>query len=444
MVDKINIASCQDDLEFRTKELLKELKDHLDLIKVTSNTGAYANNSDKRKNILNSVKSALYNSVAASSAHGFPNIINSKRRSNQIMWALFFLLYACLCSWFIFNSVQGYLNYDVVSKIKIKRENKLEFPTIYFCTDLKQKLFVLDATFDGLSIVSTLKGINELGQNCYIFNAVNNSSLKTLFHQDEIGRTAGLQVNFYLEKVGTSHVKIFIGEKRVLPEYRGINKIVIEQGKSSDISLSKLVSINMPEPYNSCLNNLDSESSFDSKLYRLTLNNNHTYRQANCYDICAFMYVSNVCNCTAGKVFENANHTKDCLDGSDVTAEKCKNRVLKRLNLTKECNHFCPLECSSVFYKFNSQTLDFRSDLDLVTRFREVLTLNGDTGIANLSHSDLKAYLSTIGISVNIFFLELQYEELTEAAKMTQTDLVSNIGGTMGNRVFNLINLIAK
>ena len=120
MENKINVASCQNALEIRTKELIIELTAHLDLIESTSDTGAYTNNKDKRKNFLKSIKSALKNSVTNSSVHGFPNIFKSQRIANQIMWAVFFLSSAILCSWFILNSVQGYLKYDVVSKIKKK------------------------------------------------------------------------------------------------------------------------------------------------------------------------------------------------------------------------------------------------------------------------------------------------------------------------------------
>ena len=203
------------------------------------------------------------------------------------------------------------------------------------------------------------------------------------------------------------------------------------------------MSINLPEPYNSCSDNLDSEDSFDSEMFRLTLKNNHTYRQANCYDICAFKHVSSECKCTAGKVYENTKYKKDCLDGVDEIVSDCKNRVLRSFNFTEKCSRFCPLECTSVSYKLTSQaqTLDFaEGPMIPYDLFRDKLKLIGDSVEANLPENRLKAHLLLTGISLNIFYVDLQYEEVSEIPKISGTDLVSDIGGTMGNRILNLIN----
>jgi len=435
MANQISTETEMDGLETKANNLIKELKLHRDLIKSTCSIGKQAKNNDKiRKDLMKRIKSIFNTCAASSSVHGVANIFKSQLIANRVMWAVFFLLYTIICSLFMVSGVRDFLSYDVVSKIKKIRQDSIVFPTIYFCIDHKQSLDVLDTSFDGELIhPDKLLYVTLIGHNCYIFNAGKNSSndSKELFYQDGIGIDAGLRIRFYLGGA-EKRLKIYVGEKFVLPRYREFDKLMIEKGKHTDISLSKLVSISMPEPYNNCLNNLNTKSSFDSQLFRLTLDNNYTYRQANCYDICVFKDVSRVCNCTSEQIYADKNYTKNCLDGSDPRVESCKNRVLRRYDFSQKCSQFCPLECLSVSYTFNSHSFGLSVPQNLLDRSREVFLLNGDEIKANLSNQNLRAHLFDTVVSLNIYYLNLHYEELSETPKMSWPDLVSNIGGTMG------------
>jgi len=73
-----------------------------------------------------------------------------------------------------------------------------------------------------------------------------------------------------------------------------------------------------------------------------------------------------------------------------------------------------------------------------------VLQVSGDIK-ANLSDEMLKNYMDKKCIRLKIFFDELQYEMISEKARLTEADMVSNIGGTMGKHVIaNFLKIIFK
>jgi hypothetical protein len=73
-----------------------------------------------------------------------------------------------------------------------------------------------------------------------------------------------------------------------------------------------------------------------------------------------------------------------------------------------------------------------------------VLQVSGDIK-ANMSDEMLKNYMDKKCIRLKIFFDELQYEMISETARLTEADLVSNIGGTMGEHFMtNFLKIILK
>jgi len=156
-----------------------------------------------------------------------------------------------------------------------------------------------------MDITAQARNISLLGQDCFILRNEGDA----YFYQNDLGAGAGLDITFYLSNEGVNTIRIIIGEKRFLPKYKELNKFFVEQGKTVYISLTKAVSISMPEPFNRCLEKLDSAESFNSEYYRLTIQNKFVYRQANCYDVCAFKEISNICKCTADIIYVNTQLT---------------------------------------------------------------------------------------------------------------------------------------
>ena len=88
----------------------------------------------------------------------------------------------------------------------------------------------------------------------------------------------------------------------------------------------------------------------------MTLENNHTYRQRNCYDICACHELSKIFNCSCIGIYKETSsygHDENC-DEQICFKEKQNN-----FNTTEECSKHCPLECASVIYNPTIQTINY-------------------------------------------------------------------------------------
>ncbi len=299
----------------------------------------------------------------------------------------------------------------------------------------------LTASFNGENVSKTIKIKNEIGHKCFIFNDVTGVTNES-FYQNEVGKMSGLRISFFLKNSGANTIKVFVGGKGILPKYSEINKLFVEQAYIMDVALSKQVSTSLPKPYNNCYDNLDISNPFDSEMFRRTLANNHTYRQANCYDICSFKHVTEVCQCTANTIYVNNNYAKvECFSvlGSN---QDCIARVLRQVNMTSLCADVCPLECSTDLFRFNSQTYEYDPDQSELREFRKKMIEANNTAVLNKDEKDFKRHLKERGIVLNIFLVDLHYEEISETPKMSGTDLISNIGGTMGNINFFIFSFI--
>ena len=66
-------------------------------------------------------------------AHGYHNIYRSEHWPVRIMWILFFFLASILCGFMVYKSINDYLQFDVVTKIRDYSEVPANYPVITFC-----------------------------------------------------------------------------------------------------------------------------------------------------------------------------------------------------------------------------------------------------------------------------------------------------------------------
>lgn len=65
--------------------------------------------------------------------NSYETIITRRKKSNKLVWSIFFVISVCLFSFMIFKSVKNYLKYDVITKIANIHEIPIPFPTISIC-----------------------------------------------------------------------------------------------------------------------------------------------------------------------------------------------------------------------------------------------------------------------------------------------------------------------
>ena len=85
------------------------------------------------------IRQANKETLESSSVHALPNIIRNRFYPVKIMWVICFFGSSIGCAMFISKSISDYLNYDVITNIKIDYVNKLKFPMITICNTNIQK-----------------------------------------------------------------------------------------------------------------------------------------------------------------------------------------------------------------------------------------------------------------------------------------------------------------
>jgi RAB protein geranylgeranyltransferase component A len=79
------------------------------------------------------MKAALREQIVASTSHGLPNALRNRHLPMKTMWSISFLLSTALCSVLIIQSIIQYLEFEVITKVRIVGETEAEFPRITIC-----------------------------------------------------------------------------------------------------------------------------------------------------------------------------------------------------------------------------------------------------------------------------------------------------------------------
>ncbi|RNA01862.1 acid-sensing ion channel 1 isoform X2, partial [Brachionus plicatilis] len=126
---------------------------------------------------------------------------------------------------------------------------------------------------------------SEFG-NCYRFNSDQNSQEIQKTYQ--AGKYNGLMIELYVgipedQKTlsRTTGAHVYIDDNSLKPILgQGVD---IAPGFESNLVLQRIKRKQMPQPYSSCIENLDTIDSFDSEYYRKVFRSNLTYRQEDCF-----------------------------------------------------------------------------------------------------------------------------------------------------------------
>ena len=107
-----NKVACQieeDTSDSKTRKIVKEILELLNSNAIRTNCdihGTFIDNKDTRESFWKNIRVALRDSIADSTAHGFPKIFKTQRILNQLMWIAFFTFYAGVCAWYVHFSTQ--------------------------------------------------------------------------------------------------------------------------------------------------------------------------------------------------------------------------------------------------------------------------------------------------------------------------------------------------
>ena len=425
----------------------------------------------------------------------------------KIIWSILFLIFTGLTAWLVIFNIINFCHYEVTSIIEIKNERPSNFPVVTICnnnpfTSLQAQTLMesislenYGITIDNMTFLKAYDTSTNLSEytklyanspnysdvnkvkliayqnnpykcmfdnndcsnnlytyfriyfsydfgNCYQFNTGYNytNSPVPLLRQSSEGSEYGLQLmlgplvnlNKYLSSFSDGMV-IFIHNQSFPPS--ASSAIRIEMGKETNIAVERTFTTNQPSPYTEC----QDLSSFQSELYNLVLKSNYSYRQTDCFDLCLQREIINTCGCYWTK-YTRMYDAEPCLN---VTQFECIYYISNDFEQEK-CSSECPLECNSVTYHYSLSSLSFPSQSFYNKFYSDPIYINV-TMKYGINISTLESFQKYY-LMLNVFYPYLEYTQITETAKFTWIDLLSQIGGSLGMflgfSIFHLIEIV--
>jgi hypothetical protein len=363
----------------------------------------------KEKIIEKSIEIAL-----GSSSHGIPNILRTDKTCLKLMWLLLLLFGISTGIYTVINSINNYFSYDVVTSINVINEIPTEFPAVTFYIRRNNKVkiplkkLIEFCSFNSFPCNNILENYFTINQDKFDFVSYTFKNQSTFLG----GTNFALSIHLNLENITFDNKSIFDGIRLVIHNstydpnyYEGSlpNGFNLETSFQYDISIKKIFSHKLGQPYNNCLKNVKSIDSFDSDLYRYILKStNYSYRQEDCFMYYVGLELNKHLN-FSNKIDRWENILEEYPSYKDYVLEIYKNLIKKGISKSLESD--CPLECDSIKYEISHS-------------FNKLIIKN-ETSLSNK-------------VQFIVYYERPEYTVIDQIAQMTVFDLISNIGGNLG------------
>jgi len=376
--------------------------------------------------------------------HGIPKIFNSKRFVFKLMWLFCFIGSKITCLIFLANTVNEYLQYLPVTNIDLIKENPMQFPTVTLCdTSVSVKNYsiqekIIDCKFNNENCSSDLTMFYDdwMDRWCIQFNGSKYKSSRSGLLYGFRLRLFASQFKEPKKKLNAAELDIngfyvFIHNKSNLPTRDDL--LVTSVGTETYFGLRKFIDEKKTEPYNNCINNLDTYHSFDSKLFKEFSKNNLEYRQKDCLD---YAITSMYLNCSDSLTngfnicLSKINNSKELFDRYFSFYER---KIFKRYLA------YCPVECKTIKYTITSSHAVYPSYEEYLNLLDKEILMNNFEKKNKTSIEELRESVA----SVYIFFEDLEYTFISQQAKIELWNFISNIGGVLSLFLgFSFLSLI--
>lgn len=286
--------------------------------------------------------------------------------------------------------------------------------------------------------------------NCYKFNSgknLNGRQSTPIKHISNPGKKHGLKLEIFvghpvLENnfIRSYGAHLFVNEQQVVPlsEIEGIS---LATGFETDVVIDQVNFNKLSKPYSDCIMNVDSPSSFDSFLYRTTVQLTKTYRQKYCLQLCYQQFLERSCNCSDAALPATSSNLEPC---NELVKILCAYSIYANFTNTprfSSCFDDCPLECKSVQYNLATSQSEYPSLFygDFLIRSDKILN-NSSRNFSN--YAQLKETI----LSVNVFYDDISYSVVNEVPAKTLEQFIADLGGymglTLGSSLLSLIEIL--
>ena len=380
------------------------------------------------------IKNKIKELALASTSHGLPSVFRTERNFLKIIWLFLFIGGCVISTLLVKQSIFDYLNYSVVTNINEIYEMPIEYPKISFINSKYPKLNlplekkIVRCTFNIINCNASDFNIlnDELGFISYEFKKTEAVFTGGIYGFNLIVDFGNL-TQYENESTGLNGMRFVIHNKKLISGLNGgmsDRGIDVDFGKTTDITIKRIDSQKLDEPFSDCIKDITSIDSFNSNLYKYILKStNYSYTQEYCLDLCrgreTYKYF-NISNKIDSSI--NAYLKISYLNISSKDLDFFLTNVL--IKVTKEiCFKECPLECDSVKYEYTFSSKDF--DLQKRLAYFKSNKISVDPSYEESN------YFENIFI-VRICYDQTSYTRITEIPKTELIDLIANIGGNLG------------
>ena len=266
--------------------------------------------------------------------------------------------------------------------------------------------------------------------NCFRFNS---GRQRDVLQSSKSGKLNGLQFELFIganEALEYDFMNVERGAQILINNQtvnlNSMDGVPVSTGKSTSIIVRRQFTNKLSHPYSDCKKNVQTFEPSDPLLYKELLQANRTYRFDDCIQLCLQMKLVEKCGCYDSNVLRLFN-ARPCLTLTDVMCGfAIFTSFYNQYNLEK-CSEYCPRECDSQTYSFESHSIDFPS-----LAYAELL-MNNSKIFSKYANSSLTiAELKESVLSVNIYYDDFYYDVMDEVEKTSLFDIVGGIGGVLG------------
>ena len=438
------------------------------------------------------IRGVLLECLSSTTFHGISNI--SKRNSHislKIIWISCLLACSGYCCYYCSRIFLNYYSYPFTTKISIFHETPTDFPAISFCNTkllnrsnpltfkLINETSALNQVEDqyrlrfsfanienltsntrkefGFKLENMLLPSNKIGKQwCFFNNEFCDVSDFTYFYNPSYGNCYSFNIGYYdngtkyrIQKSLTNdknygfNLELFIGDpavdtlqessdgiimsihnQSIAPFSKG-SIILISPSSDTDIIINRNFLSKLPQPHGYCLEDTSLTSKYNSPYFDYIVRTlNQIYSQEYCYNLCLQAQTIRYCACSNVQLPVYLNTTRFC-SSINLTEYACVWKIvpLYEKEFANHCKTSCPFECYSIDYIITSsrQLYPTKYRLDqLLYKF-------------NYTHRITDKQLSKDAfLRFNIYYQGMQYTKIDEVASMSQEDLLSSFGGTLG------------
>ena len=353
--------------------------------------------------------------LANSSAHGLPHLVSDKPLLAKVIWTIAILASFIGGLIFIFSSILEYYHYDIVTSIRIRDAPSLEYPAVTFCaynsvnSSIKENLnltMIKECRFSAkLCDMTYFKEIQILQagqyQACLQFNSKQIDSDLEILNVTKAGFSQSLAIDFDLSPDLLVYFSIENNDHLALYNNFGSQ---LEIGKTNYKSIEKIVTKTLGKPFNDCIE--DPEKTY-SDIHNKNFPK-YSYRRENCFEFCLHENFKIKCNCSLSE--DKDSGLEKC-----VRYSNCFREFIATFNHMKNCNSSCPTECNDTNFK-----ITHASEFNIMF---PGLMYSEPKNISNFDKNRTR--------QIYLYYQQLRYTEIIQIPKITITNLVSNIGGTL-------------